>query len=161
AVAGLLITVINIVGGIIIGVAQNDLTLSQASKSYTLLTVGDGLVTQIPAIIVSTAAGFLVSKGGTSGSTEKALLAQLSGYPKGLGVPAVLLAALALVPGIPMAPFATLAAGAGALAWQLSRRRRMAEAAQAQADQAAVTAVPLEEPIATALAIDHLRLELG
>src|SRR5262249_6919287 len=102
AVAGILITVINIVGGIIIGGVQNDLSLAQAGKTYTLLTIGDGLVSQIPALIVSTAAGLLVSKGGISGSTDKALFGQLSGYPKGLGLSAVLLAAMAVIPGVPM-----------------------------------------------------------
>ena len=73
AVAGLLITLINVLGGIIIGVAQQDLTFKQASQTYTLLTVGDGLVSQIPALIVSTAAGLLVTKSGTTGSTDKAV----------------------------------------------------------------------------------------
>src|SRR5690606_19799577 len=79
AVAGLLITVINIVAGIVIGVAQHDMSMGDAGATYTLLTVGDGLVTQIPALIVSTAAGLLVSKAGVSGSADKALMTQLSG----------------------------------------------------------------------------------
>jgi len=161
AIAGILITVINVVGGIVIGVVQNDLTLAQASKTYTLLSIGDGLVSQIPALIVSTAAGLLVSKGGTTGSTDKALFAQLSGYPKGLGVSSVLLGGLALAPGIPMLPFALLAAITGGLAWHLSRQRKADDVAAADAQAEATQAVPLEEPIATALAIDHLRLELG
>ena len=83
AIAGLLITFINIVGGIIIGIgAGGPVAASQAVKTYTLLTVGDGLVTQIPALIVSTAAGMLVSKAGVAGSADKALFAQLGGYPK-------------------------------------------------------------------------------
>jgi flagellar biosynthesis protein FlhA len=161
AIAGILITIINIVGGIIIGVVQNDLTLAQAGKTYTVLTIGDGLVSQIPALIVSTAAGLLVSKGGTSGSTDKALFAQLSGYPKGLGLSAVLLCALALIPGIPMLPFGILAAITGGLAWHLSRKKTAEAQLAAQAEAETAQAVPMEEPIATALAIDHLRLELG
>ena len=86
AVAGLLITFINIIGGIIIGVAQMDLSLTEASATYTLLTVGDGLVSQIPALVVSTAAGLLVSKSGVDGAADKALIEQLSGYPKALGM---------------------------------------------------------------------------
>jgi flagellar biosynthesis protein FlhA len=161
AIAGILITIINIVGGIIIGVVQNDLTLAQAGKTYTVLTIGDGLVSQIPALIVSTAAGLLVSKGGTPGSTDKALFAQLSGYPKGLGLSAVLLASLALIPGIPMLPFGILAAITGGMAWHLSRKRTAEAQIAARAEAESAQVVPLEEPIATALAIDHLRLELG
>src|SRR5690242_12542699 len=84
AIAGLLVTFINIIGGMIIGIAQQGLSFSDAAHSYTILTVGDGLVTQIPSLIVSTAAGLLVSKAGISGSADKALLKQLSGYPKAL-----------------------------------------------------------------------------
>ena len=83
AIAGLLITFINILGGIFIGVAQMQLTFSEAANNYTLLTIGDGLVSQIPALIVSTAAGLLVSKAGVQGSADKALVSQFTGYPKG------------------------------------------------------------------------------
>src|SRR5574338_430328 len=88
AIAGLLIVFVNIVGGIVIGVAQQGLSFSDAAHSYTILTVGDGLVTQVPALIVSTAAGLLVAKAGVSGAADKALLAQLYGYPKALGMSA-------------------------------------------------------------------------
>ena len=83
AIAGLLVVFINVIGGMIIGIAQQGLSFSDAAHSYTILTVGDGLVTQIPALIVSTAAGLLVSKAGIPGSADKALLKQLSGYPQG------------------------------------------------------------------------------
>ncbi|MBV1901615.1 MAG: FHIPEP family type III secretion protein, partial [Kordiimonadaceae bacterium] len=106
AIAGLLITVINIVGGIIIGVVINDLTFAEAGSRYTMLTIGDGLVSQIPALIVSLAAGMLVTKAGLSGSTDKALFGQLSGTPRGMGVGSGLLFAMALMPGIPFLPFA-------------------------------------------------------
>ncbi|MGB5905102.1 MAG: FHIPEP family type III secretion protein, partial [Xanthobacteraceae bacterium] len=86
AIAGLLVVFINIIGGIIIGVAQQGLGFAEAARSYTLLTVGDGLVTQVPALIVSTAAGLLVSKAGVSGAADKALMKQLSGYPQALGM---------------------------------------------------------------------------
>src|SRR5690606_24671013 len=86
AVAGLLITFINVIGGMIIGVAQQGLDFSEAAESYTVLTVGDGLVSQIPALIVSTGAGLLVSKASTTGSTDKAFFGQLSAYPKALGL---------------------------------------------------------------------------
>jgi len=160
AIAGLLITVINVVAGIIIGVAQKGMSFSAASQTYTLLTVGDGLVTQIPAIVVSTAAGLLVSKAGVTGSTDKALFSQLSGYPKALGLTAFLLFCLALLPGIPMAPFLALAAGVGFLAWRVVRRQQQDVVDEVEKAEAA-SAQPVEEPIATALAIDELRIELG
>src|SRR5881392_3735412 len=105
AIAGLLVVFINIIGGIIIGVAQMGVSLAQAAHTYTLLTVGDGLVTQVPALIVSTAAGLLVSKASVSGAADKALMRQLSGYPQALGMSAGVMLVLATLPGIPMIPF--------------------------------------------------------
>jgi len=161
AIAGLIITLINIVGGIIIGVAQQDMSLADASRTYTMLTVGDGLVTQVPALIVSVAAGMLVSKAGVTGSTDKALFAQLSSYPSALGLSAFLMGSLALLPGIPMLPFLALAGATGTAAWLISTGQVKARReAAANADDAAKTPV-LEEPITTALQIDNVRLELG
>jgi len=161
AIAGLIITFINIVGGIVIGVAQQDLSLADAAQSYTILTVGDGLVSQIPALIVSTAAGLLVSKSGVVGSTDKALFAQLGGYPRALGVSASLMGALALLPGIPMVPFVTLAGLTGGAAWMLTRRREQAALDEEAAIAAEAAEIPTEEPISSALHIDQIRLELG
>ncbi len=161
AIAGLLITMINIVGGIIIGVAQQDMTLADATHSYTVLTVGDGLVTQVPALIVSVAAGMLVSKAGVTGSADKALFAQLGGYPSALGMSCFLMGSLALLPGVPMLPFLALAGLTGAAAWQLHKRRGKEAMATAEKDRAAAQAPVMEEPISTALQIDTIRLELG
>jgi flagellar biosynthesis protein FlhA len=162
AVAGLLITFINVVAGIIIGVVQMDLPLATAAEAYTRLTVGDGLVTQIPALIVSTAAGMVVSKAGVSGRTERALFNQLGGNPKALGMCSFLLAALALLPGIPMLPFLLLSAVSGGLAWKIQKQRALRQAAEATRAQKEAEAAPAgEEPISTALQMDHLRLELG
>ncbi|MCE2510826.1 MAG: flagellar biosynthesis protein FlhA [Alphaproteobacteria bacterium] len=160
AVAGLLITFINIVGGIIIGTAQQGMTLGDASETYMMLTVGDGLVTQIPALIVSTAAGLLVSKSAIVGSTDKALFGQFANYPRALGVSASLMVALALLPSIPMLPFLLLASITGSTAWYLSQRQITAEATEA-AEAKAMTAPVAEEPIAKILHIDNIRLELG
>ena len=160
AIAGLLITAINIIGGIIIGVGQQGLTLGQAGSTYTLLTVGDGLVSQIPALIVSTAAGMVVTKAGVAGTADKAVLGQLSGYPSALGMSSFLMAALALMPGIPMLPFLTLSAIAGTAAWQISQRNKVQEEVRV-AEQTAAAAPVAEEPISTALQIDQARLELG
>ena len=162
AIAGLLITFINVIGGIIIGVAQMDLSLSEAAESYTVLTVGDGLVSQIPAIIVSTAAGLLVSKSAAVGSADKALFGQLGGYPRALGLSSVLMLLLALMPGVPFVPFVALAAASGGLAWYSAQRNQAQVAAQIESDAAAEEPAPAaEEPIANALQIDYVRLELG
>jgi len=164
AVAGLLVVFINIIGGIIIGVAQQSLSFGEAAHTYTLLTVGDGLVTQIPALIVSTAAGLLVSKAGVSGAADKALMKQLSGYPQALGMSAGVMLVLALLPGIPMAPFLALGGGAAALAISARKNKRAAAAAAAHAAEApaaAAAASAAEEPISTALKIDDLKIELG
>lgn len=161
AVAGLLITVINVIGGMVIGIAQQGVSFADAFSTYTLLTVGDGLVSQIPALIVSTAAGMLVTKGGTTGTTEKAVFGQLGGYPKALALCAVLLAILSLLPGFPTFIFLTLAAIVGGLAFMIYSKHEGEAAAvvQREADEAA--APPPEEPISAALHIDLVRLELG
>ncbi|WBU32309.1 flagellar biosynthesis protein FlhA [Rhodopseudomonas palustris] len=168
AIAGLLIVFINVIGGIIIGVAQQGLSFSEAGHTYTLLTVGDGLVTQIPALIVSTAAGLLVSKAGISGSADKAMMGQLSGYPQALGMAAAVMLVLAVLPGIPTLPFLALGSGSAYLALKARNRKRevTAEAAQAAAAPeaaaaAAAAASAAEEPIAAALKIDDLKIELG
>jgi len=165
AVAGLLIVFINIIGGIIIGVAQQGLSFGDAARSYTLLTVGDGLVTQVPALIVSTAAGLLVSKAGVSGAADKAMVKQFSGYPQALGMSSGVMLVLAMLPGIPMVPFLMLSAGAGALALKARHRNTHAKAEEARLaaspTEAAAAATAEEEPISTALKIDDLKIELG
>ena len=161
AIAGILITFINVVGGIIIGVAQQDMSLGDAATSDTALTVGDGLVTQIPALIVSTAAGLLVTKGSIDGSTDKAVFGQFGNHPRAFGLSSGMLVALALLPGIPMFPFMMLATGTGGLAWYLSQRDRD-KRAEAEIQARADSPPPVvDEPIASALRIDQLRLELG
>ena len=163
AIAGLMITFINVIGGIIIGVAQNDMSFMEAGQTYTLLTVGDGLVSQIPALIVSTAAGLLVSKAGVSGSADKALFRQFSGYPASLGISSFLLVALSLLPGIPLIPFWILAGAAGFGAWTLYRKGQLptVDAEVVDGAEADASAEPAEQPIAEILAIDDLRLEIG
>jgi flagellar biosynthesis protein FlhA len=161
AIAGLLVVFINVIGGMIIGIAQQGMAFAEAAHTYTLLTVGDGLVTQVPALIVSTAAGLLVSKAGISGAADKALLKQLSGYPKALGMSAAAMLVMALLPGIPMIPFVLLGGGAGALAYVIEKRTRTEAAAAAQQAEADVKAAPADEPIAAALKIDDLKIELG
>ncbi|WP_421758962.1 flagellar biosynthesis protein FlhA [Devosia sp.] len=164
AIAGLLITFINIIAGMVIGMLQEGLTFQEAGSNYTLLTVGDGLVSQIPSLIVSTAAGLLVSKAGVLGSADKALVTQFTEYPKALGMSAAVIGLLAFLPGMPILPFITLAGGVGYLAFRSTKKRD--NAAQLVTDQAdavtAAAAAPLQEaPITDSLKIDELKLELG
>src|SRR6185295_9843380 len=161
AIAGLLVVFINVIGGMIIGIAQQGMPFAEAAKTYTLLTVGDGLVTQVPALIVSTAAGLLVSKAGITGAADKALVAQLSGYPKALGMSAAVMAVMALLPGVPMLPFIGLAVGAGALAFYAEKRNKAQIVADKQAEVTTTETPVGEEPISAALKIDDLKIELG
>ncbi len=161
AIAGLLVTGINIIGGMIIGIAQQGLSFSEAAHSYTILTVGDGLVTQIPALIVSTAAGLLVAKAGVAGAADKALLKQLSGYPQALAMSGGVMMVMSLLPGIPMLPFLALGSGAAALAFVFDRRTKTTAATEAKAADAEAKKEEAEEPITSALKIDDLKVELG
>jgi flagellar biosynthesis protein FlhA len=161
AIAGLLVVFINVIGGMIIGIAQQGMPFAEAARTYTLLTVGDGLVTQVPALIVSTAAGLLVSKAGITGAADKALMRQLSGYPKALGLAGGAMIIMGLLPGIPMLPFMLLGGGAAALAYMYDKRSKQQVIAAAAQSVIANTAPPAEEPISTALKIDDLKIELG
>jgi flagellar biosynthesis protein FlhA len=158
AIAGLMITMINLIGGLIVGVGQVGISSQEAAESYTFLTVGDGLVSQIPALVVSTAAGLLVAKAGVAGRTDAALFGQLGAHPRALATTSGLLIALALLPGLPMFPFAVLGAATGAAAWRMARREPEIEPVPEQQPQAEPTP---EEQISSALAMDLLRLELG
>jgi flagellar biosynthesis protein FlhA len=156
AIAALIITGINIVGGILIGVMQHGISFGEAANSYTILTVGEGLVSQVPALVISIAAGFLVSKSGVEGSADKALIAQLATNPISLGMVSAASGVMALVPGMPLLPFAAISIGSGVLAWRVARKKPEPVTV---ADNGPVEQV--EEPIATALAIDDVKIELG
>ncbi|HMG80478.1 MAG TPA: flagellar biosynthesis protein FlhA [Xanthobacteraceae bacterium] len=160
AIAGLLVVLINVIGGMIIGILQQNLSFADAAHFYTLLTVGDGLVTQVPALIVSIAAGLLVSKAGVSGAADKALLSQLSSYPKALGMSAAVMLVMSLLPGIPMIPFLILGGGTASLAYTINRRNKLAIAAETKKTEVA-QAAPVEEPMSAALKMDDLKIELG
>jgi flagellar biosynthesis protein FlhA len=167
AIAGLLITFINVIGGILIGVLQKEISLSGAAASYTFLTVGDGLVSQIPGLIISVAAGMIVSKGGTQGSADKALFKQLSAHPTALFLCAFCLFIFALLPGIPFLPFSFLSLSLIGIAWFAYERQQNKTNADARdpgqpanatgnaADNAATSNI--HKP----LAIDMIRIELS
>ncbi|MCC6921311.1 MAG: flagellar biosynthesis protein FlhA [Alphaproteobacteria bacterium] len=161
AVAGLMITLLNIIGGLVIGVGQEGLAFTDAFQTYTLLTVGDGLVTQIPALIVSTAAGLMVSKAGIEGAADKAMFGQLSFYPQALGMASFMTAILALLPGIPTLVFLSISAAAAYGAFAAAQAQKRAKQAEAIAAQQEAVAPAAEEPISNALALDQLKIELG
>ena len=117
AVAGLLITALNLVMGLIMGIVIHGMPAAQAFETYTILTVGDGLVTQIPAVVISVASALLLARGGATGSVDVSFFKQLSQYPAAVGTVAVLLALFALVPGLPFVPFMMGAAILGWIAW--------------------------------------------
>ncbi len=170
AIAGLIITFINVSAGILIGMMQEGLSFQEAGNVYTLLTIGDGLVSQIPALIVSTAAGILVSKSGVTGSADKALSAQFTGYPRALGMSSAVMALLALLPGMPVIPFLALAGGVGYVAWRAAGTKDVKDAQTAldllsKPSQPGAPGAPgaaaAEAPITDSLKIDELKLELG
>ncbi len=165
AIAGLIITFINIVAGIIIGMVQNNMSFSAAGEAFTKLTVGDGLVSQVPALIVSVAAGILVSKAGMTDSTDKVLFDQVANYPKALGMSSFLAVALGMIPGTPAIPFFVLASLTGATAYYLDKRQKealaQAQAVMEQEQKQGKLAKVADEPISNALRVDLIRLEIG
>ena len=162
AIAGLLIVFINIIGGIIIGTVSYDMSLGEAASTFTILTIGDGLVSQIPALIISVSAGLLVSKAGVDGAAEQVLFEQFGRYPKALFMSAGLMFALALIPVVPAPPFMFLAAVTAGIGYLNMKRLQEVEAEQTEMKQIAGPNAPVaEEPISKALAMDTIRLELG
>jgi flagellar biosynthesis protein FlhA len=157
AIAGLLITFINLIGGMAIGLLRHGMPFASAAETFTVLTVGDGLVSQIPALIVSVAAGIVVTKGSAEGTADQALVDQLGAGPKPLAIAAGASVMMGLLPGMPLLPFLGLAGAAGAAAWTKWKRQQAAGLEPGPA----LPAAPGEVPIADTLRIDLLRLELG
>ncbi len=163
AVAGLLITAINIFGGIIIGYFRHGMPIGEAADVFVKLSVGDGIVSQVPALIVSLAAGLLVSRGGTAGSTDQAVVNQLSGYPRALSVAAGLMVLLALIPGLPMLPFMALGGVMAFGAWYIPRRQAAEDLAilQEQESQAVQTKEQEKDSVKSVLKTSEIELALG
>ncbi len=158
AIAGLLITLLNIVVGLIMGTLVHGLPLGRAFETYAILTVGDGLVNQIPAVIISIAAALLLARGGATGATDSALFTQFGRYPAALTTVALLMALFALVPGLPVLPFLAGAAALGGAAWLAARRMRAAEAVpQAAKDPAR----PVEPTLGDVLDLDEIHLRFA
>jgi flagellar biosynthesis protein FlhA len=163
AIASLIIIAVNIFGGIIIGVTRHGMPLAEAADIFTRLTVGDGLVSQIPALIVSLAAGLLVSKGGTRGPAERAVLGQLGAYPRAVLVAAALMLVLSLMPGLPFLPFLALGGVLGLVGLGIARRsqaRRQEEAAKVRAAEAKARD-EARNSVKEALKTDEIEITVG
>ncbi|MBL8471864.1 MAG: flagellar biosynthesis protein FlhA [Rhodocyclaceae bacterium] len=167
AVAGILIMLINIVGGLIVGVLQHNMDIGRAAHNYTLLTIGDGLVAQLPALIISIAAGLVVSRVGGDQDLSQQLLGQVFADPRALALTAAILGTLGLIPGMPNLVFLLLAAAMGGGAYLMIKSRREKEikpaaaAAAASAAQAAAVAEPVDASWSDVTPVDVLGLEVG
>ncbi len=165
AIAGLIIMAINVIGGFIIGVLQQDMPVSAAAQSYTLLTVGDGLVSQIPALIISTAAGILVSRAASTAGMGREFVKQFASQPQALAVTAGVVFLFGLVPGLPVLPFALLSGGIGTLAWfAFKEEGRALRETTAEEEAEAAPEAPESgstEEVEQLLAMDVLELEVG
>ena len=159
AIAGLIITVVNVVGGLIIGVAQRGMDITKALQTYTLLTIGDGLVAQIPALIISTAAGLVVTRAASDANLGVDLATQILGQPRPLYIAAGALAFFGLTPGMPGIPFFLLAVAVGSLARTMERRKAAPQADTPAKDTAAKPEGP--ENVEKYLHVDPIELEVG
>ncbi len=160
AVAGLLITLLNLVMGLIMGVAVHGMPIGEAFNTYSILTVGDGLVSQIPAVIISIASALLLSRGGTKGSVDLELVAQLGRYPPALATVAVLMALFALVPGLPFIPFIIGALVLGGATWSVHRTATRKEIL-AQKPATSEELKPSKTPIGDLLDLDDIHVEFA
>ncbi|WP_209507215.1 MULTISPECIES: flagellar biosynthesis protein FlhA [unclassified Ruegeria] len=159
AVAGLLITLLNLVMGLIIGVIVHGMPVASAFETYAILTVGDGLVSQIPAVIISIASALLLARGGTQGATDNAIFSQLGRHPAALSTVAVLMVLFALVPGLPFLPFILGAAVLGYAAYRI--RKKQKETDPSLQSQATETEVPVSQAIGDILDLDDVHLEFA
>ncbi|MGM0651878.1 MAG: flagellar biosynthesis protein FlhA [Bacillota bacterium] len=162
AIAGIVIVLINIVGGLGIGVLQLGMNVEEAASVFTILTVGDGLVAQVPALLISTSAGMLVTRSTAEASFGEEMTAQLVAFPKVIMLAAVLLFFLGVVPGMPPLPFFLLAAAGGVLSFVLFReRRQVVEEAKAEAEQEAEKLPPEPDDFSSILKVELMEVEIG
>ena len=160
AIAGIIIALINIIGGLIIGVLQKGMSLVDAAQNYTLLTVGDGLVSQIPALTISTAAGIVVSRAASDDTMGSEFGKQLAEYPKAIYLAAITIFCFGLIPGLPHFPFVLLAVFISGCVYLMGRKKRTAETAAVEQRKKAAEAVG-PEPVEHLLLVDPLELEVG
>lgn len=160
AIAGIIITLINIVGGLTIGVLQNGMSFAQAAQNYTLMTVGDGLAGQIPALIISTAAGIVVSRAGSDDSLAKGLVSQMLAQPRAIAIAAGVLFVLGLFPGLPTVPFMILSIVVGTTAYMVVQKHR-ANVRKAEEMKTVKAKVKPQEGLDVLPPLDILALEVG
>lgn len=160
AIAGIIITLANIFGGLTIGVFQNKMSFANAAQTYTLLTIGDGLVTQIPALIISTSAGIIVSRAGAESNLGAEITSQILYQPRAIGITAIVLFGFGIIPGLPLIPFWVLASLAGGLALLIHRAAQQRTQAEADARMRDEKAVPVEHLDSLPL-LDTLAIEVG
>ncbi len=158
-IASLIITIINIIGGFVIGVVQRDLTMTESLSIYTMLTVGDGLVTQIPALLMSTGAGMIVTRATSESNLGSDLARQISSKPAAIVTAAVMIAVFGLIPGLPRGPFFMLALATGSYATILIRRNTLADRIR-QTEKLRTAEAPPER-VEDYLAVDILGVEIG
>lgn len=166
AIAGIIILLINVIGGFIIGVLQQNLAVAVAAKSYTLLTIGDGLVSQIPALIISTAAGILVTRASSDASMGREFFKQFAVQPEALAVTSGVIFFFGMVPGLPTLPFFVLSLGMGGLAYlayreRLAVQKQVAERPETQPAAAKGPEPGSHEELEKLLSLDVLSLEVG
>ncbi len=161
AIAGIVITLTNIIGGLLIGVLQQDMDFAQAASTYTVLTIGDGLVSQIPALIISTAAGIVVSRAASDASMGREFSRQFGMQPRAIALAAGIVFCFGMVPGLPHVPFLTLGLGMGGLAWVMLRQQRELAAQAAAEAPAEELPPPGPEQVQALLPLDLLELEVG
>tara|TARA_Y100001935_G_scaffold217449_1_gene189763 strand:- start:218783 stop:220936 length:2154 start_codon:yes stop_codon:yes gene_type:complete len=160
-IAGLLITFINIIGGLVIGTLQLRLPIAEAASKYTLMTIGDGLVSQIPALLISTASGMIVSRAASDGNLSKELTTQLLGNPKTVVIGAAFVFFMGLVPGLPLVPFWMIGGGLLFLAFTTFKQEEEDELQEIQAEQSKQLTAKKEDPVENYLLMDALELEIG
>jgi len=178
AIAAVLITLINVIGGFVIGIVQKGMTVSEALQHFTILSIGDGLVSQVPALITSTAAGILITRATAKNDLGRELGRQLLFYPKALTILSVMLCVMAVVPGLPMLPFLTLAIITGLLSYSIHRHgtpelnapnsptsasmgMKLGEAKTAGGGSATAAEAKAADKIENLLILDTLQIELG
>lgn len=159
AVAGLLITLLNLVAGLIMGIAVHGMPIGEAFETYAILTVGDGLVSQIPAVVISIASALLLARGGAQGATDLAVFSQLSKHPAAIATVAVLMGLFALFPGLPFVPFILGSAALGFVAFQVNRRAKLERQEIPQTD--VTEQAPKEKPLGDILELDDVHVEFA
>lgn len=163
AIAGIIITVINIIGGIIIGVSMNGMSAGEAAQTYVRLTVGDGLVSQVPALLISTASGILVTRSGNSDNFGKMLTTQLTGFPVVAAIASAIMLFLALIPNMPMVPFLTVSLASGVLAYLLYKEEADKLMQEVVSEEEELIEAEMKEPenVMNLISVESMEVEIG